>query len=583
MRRSISALLLAASFATAHAQPADVPGMIKFVDTAPADMDHAAWKEKRREVAHKLVTSKDRRAVPVLMRLAESETFDIVGEIAIEGLGALGDQQAVPVLQRIANDVARDKNQRDLAAKALKKLGAPLEAKQVPPPPRDVPKDLPKDPTPPPDTTPPPTGDTTKPPPTDLSALKPTDTTGGVLLGTRASTDLPALPEVPDDALAAYERITFAGGSAHLQYDNVRKRTDFDADLAGSYARRVERETMAWGVTGDAHVVAGMINPDGAAQSRGAEVDASIAGEARFYSGKLYGIGKAVGAVQLDYFSDTDNNGNATKGTSFAADLQVALGGGYGRMLDVGAAIRVRRLARALDANKALGKPIDKATAKKLELTWWALRGERTTYRALVATVAILREAGILLGEPDAGLAYELLAVLRDSQLYLRPSGFDAQLVFGEGYLKRPDMPTPSESGRVEQLIVSGGYAAQLDDDKLEAAGTAFARLRLFAPDMTPAPWALGATARLRRFTYAEHGDPLGALDASATVTFSDEDLAMGESKALRITGSVGWTWWINQAGGFRVAANVTQDTGAFVFGLSLQGSYALLDGTFAQ
>ena len=111
---------------------------------------------------------------------------------------------------------------------------------------------------------------------------------------------------------------------------------------------------------------------------------------------------------------------------------------------------------RALEAARALGRPIDRPTARRLQLTWWALRGERSTYRALVATVAILREAGVLLGEPDAGLSYEMLNVLRDSQLTLRPSGLDLQIAFGEGYLQRPDQPPPAESGRVEQLLAAG-------------------------------------------------------------------------------------------------------------------------------
>ncbi len=565
------ALLLAASLA--HAQPADVPGMIKFVETQPAEMDHTAWKEKRREITKKLATSKDKRAVPVLMRLADGETFDIVGEIAIEGLGTMGDPQAVPVLQKIAADVARDKNQRDLAAKALKRLGAPLEAKPGPvvvtPPTPPTPPPTPVDPPPTPVDTRPPTPPPTPPPDNSM------------LLGTKSSTELPALPEVADDALAAYERITFAGGSANLSYDNVRKRTDFAADLASSYARRVERQQLAWGFTADAHLVAGLINPDGVQQSRGAQLDVNGTGEARFYTGMIYGIGKAAVAIQENYFSVTDNANNSKKGTAFAADLQVALGGGYGRMLDVGAAIRVRRLSRALDANKALGRPIDKSIARRLELTWWALRGERTSYRALTATVAILREGGILLGEPDAGLTYEILNVLRDSQLYMRPSGLDAQFVFGEGYLKRPDMPVPFESGRVEQLIASGGYAQQLDDDKLEVSGTAYIRLRVFTADMAPTPWGGGATARLRKFTYAEHGDPVGALDVSGLVELSDDTVPMTD-KGLRIGGSVGFTWWVNQASGVRVAANLVEDRGAITFGLSLQGTYGFLNGTFA-
>jgi hypothetical protein len=430
---------------------------------------------------------------------------------------------------------------------------------------------------------PPPVDNTTKPVAPPPVAPPPVDT-GGLLLGAKPASDLPALPEVADDALAAYERITFAVGGASLAYDNVRKRTDFAADLAGSYAKRIEREQLAWGVTADAHLVAGQINPDGSALSRGAELDVDATGEARFYSGHIYGIGKAAASMQENYFADTQtemNGSTSTKGTAFAADLQIALGGGYGRLLDVGAAIRVRRLSRALDANKALGRQIDKSTAKKLELTWWALRGERTTYRALVATVAILREGGVLLGEPDAGLAYEILNVLRDSQLYLRPSGYDFQLVFGEGYLQRPDTPTPTESGRVEQAIFTAGYAQQLDEDKLEISGSAYARYRLFTPDLAPSPWAVGATASVRKFAYAEHGDPVGTLDVTGAIDVSDDELPMID-KGLRITGSVGFTWWVNQAGGLRVAANVTEDTGAFTFGLSLQGTYALLDGTFA-
>jgi len=85
--------------------PADVPAQIKLVETQPADMDRSTWKERRRDAARKLGQSKDRRAVAVLIRLAETETFDIIGEIAIEGLGNLGDPAAVPTLQKIAAEL----------------------------------------------------------------------------------------------------------------------------------------------------------------------------------------------------------------------------------------------------------------------------------------------------------------------------------------------------------------------------------------------------------------------------------------------------------------------------------------------
>jgi hypothetical protein len=392
------------------------------------------------------------------------------------------------------------------------------------------------------------------------------------------------MPAVPDDAIAAYERITFAGGTASFGYDSARKRAAFDADVAGLYQKRIERDSMAWGLDAGAHVVAGYINPEGRSVTRGAQVDITVDGEARFYRGPVYGIGRAALGSQVNYVSDIDaqNPDNTLKDTRFTADLQVAIGGGYGRVVDVGAAIRVRRLARALDAQRALGRPIDPATARRLQLTWWSLRGERSTYRALVATVAILREAGILLGEPDAGLSYEILNVLRDTQLALRPSGVDVQLLFGEGYLQRPDDPAPNESGRVEQVLASAAYGAQLDDDKLEVSGGAYARLRLFAPDDQPSPWAAGARVGARRFAYGEHGDPLGALDISGELQLSDDDL-MDSQIGQRITGEVGASWWINAASALRLSAHIGEDRGVVFVGAQLELTYGLLDGTFAR
>ena len=350
---------------------------------------------------------------------------------------------------------------------------------------------------------------------------------------------------------------------------------------------------MAWGVDVGAGVVTGFINPDGRAESRGAELTANADGELRFYSGSAYGVGKASAALQTDYVADLDANNPANdfKQTTSQADLEVAIGAGYGRLLDVGAAIRVRRLARTLDAARALGKPIDAATSKKLQLTWWALRGERSTYRALVATIAILREAGILLGEPDGGLTYEILNVLRDTQLFVRPSGFDIQLAIGVGYLRRPEglIAQNYENGRVEQLLASAGYGAQLDDDKLEVSGTAYApatgcsrRQRRDGGNPNPSPWAAGATATMTRFTYGEHGDPLGAFDLTGIVEISSDD-RMGTDKGLLISGQLGFTMLFNQASGIRLAAQIVEDSGTLQIGAQLQGTYGLLDGTFAR
>lgn len=614
-----TAALIAAASPLVHAQPADIPALIKMIETQPADMDKSAWKEKRRESARKLVASKDKRAIPELIKLVETETFDIIGEIAIEGLGNFGDQSAVPALQKAANDASRDKATRDLAKKALAKLGAtttvtmtpgggtttpPAGGGTTPPTGGGTTPPTGGGTTPPTGggTTPPEGGGTTTPPEgggttgSGLEGREGGGSTGGgaaggsSLFNTKPAEGVPEGPPLPEDTIAAYDRLTIAAGAASLSYDTVRKRAAFDADVLARWQKRIERPSMAWGYDVGAHLVGGLVNPEGRASTRGAQIGIDGAAEARFYvGGKVYGVGKAAIGFQLNYvsYTDADDPDDDIKDSRKTADLQAAIGGGYGRVVDVGAAIRVRRLARTLDAARALGKQIDDATSRKLQMAWWALRGERSSYRALVATVAILREAGILLGEPDAGLSYELLAVLRDSQLFMRPEGLDVQIVVTEGYLVRDEMePTPAEEGRIEQAILSASYGAQLAEDKAEVSGTAFARTRLLAPDAQPSPWAIGATGRLKRFAYGEHGDPLGALDVSATIGLSKDGSPVGQpdsQAALRIAGELGFTYWLNQASGVRAAATIAEDGGELFFGASIQATYGLLDGTYAH
>jgi len=671
MRALICLLFIAIAMpARVYAQPADVPALIKLIENQPNDMDRSTWKEKRRDAARKLAQSKDKRAVPVLISLADTETFDIIGDIAIEGLGTLKEQAAVPTLQRIVGDASRDKSSRELARKALQKLGAPETAPTgsgtgsgSAAPPGGGAKTGGGATT----TTGTGTGSGSAAPPgggaktgggaTTTTGGGATTTTGGAktgggatgggatgggttttagggavtgggsgsgevstglegggtlgsggseasgggLVGEKAATDVDGQPVVADDVIAASERLTFAAGTAGLAYDTGRKRMDVDANASGLFAKRIEAETKAFGVNVGADVVAGATNPDGRGATRAIILNVRGDAEARFYSKQLYGVGKAAIATAFQQFSyrdpmDPTQDIVGADGRLFTADLQLALGGGYGRVIDIGAAIRVRRLSRLLDDARALGKPIDAATSKRLQLTWWALRGERSSFRSLIATIAVLREAGILLGEPNAVITYEILTVLRDTQLYMRPSGFDAQLVFGEGYLKRPDTDGdgncdlgPSRCGRVEQLIASAGYGAQLDDDKLELSGTAYARYRMFAGDMEPAPWAAGATARMRRFTYGEHGDPFGALDLRGTLAVSSDAntanpcMGFGCDKSLRIEGELGFTYWINQASGIRLSANLAEDGGEIFFGARLEATYGLLDGTYSR
>jgi hypothetical protein len=610
----------------ALAQPSiDVAALVKLVDEQPADMDRALWKEKRREAAKRLGTIRDKRAVAALSKLAETETFDIIGEIAIQGLGQLADPAAIPVLQRIAADPAREKAQRDLAKKTLAKLGASDSSgssgsgssgsgssgsgssgssgsgssgsgsgssgsgssggsgPRHPPggsgsgsggrPAGSGASDGAGGATGAGATTDPAGGGDATAPSEDVPPAS------AAILGD--SEEVPAGPTWAPEVLAATEHLTLAAGSARFDYDTVRKRPSFDGDVAASYRRRIEEQRRALGFGGDARLIAGYVNPDGDGSNRGAVISTTASGEARFYSGAFYGIGQAIGRLQLTYLSidRADPNADDTKDVRTSADLEIALGGGWGRVLDVGAQLRVRRLAQALEKNRALGRPIDAEVSRQLQSAWWALRGTTSAHRLLTTTVAILRKAGVLLGEPDAGLTYELLAVLRDGQLVDRQSGLDVWLGFGEGYLLREDVPGVA-SGRVEQALARARFGQQAQDGKSDLSATGFARLALFTGD-APAPWALGASARVRRFAYGEHGDAIGALDLSAEVALSSDDLD-DSNVGLRLGGEVGFSWVMNLASSMRVAGRVVDDAGELsIMGL-VEARYGLLDGAFA-
>ena len=53
-------------------------------------------------------------------------------------------------------------------------------------------------------------------------------------------------------------------------------------------------------------------------------------------------------------------------------------------------------------------------------------------------------------------------------------------------------------------------------------------------------------------------------------------------SLALRVEGQLGFSLWLNQASGVRLAATVVQDGKDLFFGAQLSATYGLLDGTFA-
>ena len=249
---------------------------------------------------------------------------------------------------------------------------------------------------------------------------------------------------------------------------------------------------MAWGYDVDAHVVAGLINPHGRAQSRAAPRSTRRGdGEARFYSRPdATASARRRPRSRSTTSSDVDPNDRTDiKDTRFTADLQVAIGGGYGRVLDVGARdprpparAHARRRARARQADRRR----DRAEAP-------ARRGGRCAasarrYRALTSrpSRSCARPASCS-ASPTRGSPTRSSTCCATASCSLRPSGFDVQVAIGEGYLApaRRDGRSGRERARPRRAAARArrATAAQLQDDKLEVSGTAYARYRLFAPD----------------------------------------------------------------------------------------------------
>ncbi len=63
----------------------------------------------------------------------------------------------------------------------------------------------------------------------------------------------------------------------------------------------------------------------------------------------------------------------------------------------------------------------------------------------------------------------------------------------------------------------------------------------------------------------------------------NDNRNEMGDNQTgLRLGGQLGFTYWLDQASGVRIAATGALDSGELFFGVQLQATYGFLDATFA-
>ncbi|MBC8072517.1 MAG: HEAT repeat domain-containing protein, partial [Deltaproteobacteria bacterium] len=119
----LSAASMLPRFASASLGPASADD-IAVLRARPTGMDEAEWRKRRREIAATLGDVRTRESTDALLEIVETERFDAVLSVAIEGLGKHGDLRAVGPLQKLYADRSLDTFVREDAAAALKALGA---------------------------------------------------------------------------------------------------------------------------------------------------------------------------------------------------------------------------------------------------------------------------------------------------------------------------------------------------------------------------------------------------------------------------------------------------------------------------
>ncbi len=585
---ALAAMVATLTLAPAAAGADQVDDHIAVLQKKPGGMSNDTWREKRREAARELGRLGDKRAALPLIKIVETEKFDAIAEIAIEALGKLGDKRAVPVLKKVREDASRDQFLRDAAGDALAALG---EGPAAAPPPAETP------------------GPEEAPVETPVSGTSGAGDPSEAGDAATPEQDEPALGgvSVPEkgrfapDVLAMSERWTFAVGSFALTWDTIADQPQMSGSAALAYHRGLEQPKLGYSFDGGFVFAGGAQDRDGELSDTGS-LALAFAGtgqtELRFYLGAPHGFFlHAGGDLGL---GGSAINVESTLGTDFkefvpSLDAGLALGVGYGRTLDVGTRLRVARIEKVLRRARQLGRPINAEVANRLQTAWWDARADLGYRHQVVATLQILKEAGVLLSDPDATTVYQILRVLEDGQLDRRWDGWDVRMGVAELLVGRDNR---GEGGvfeddnfdlhREEAAVARATFARQSPGGLSELTAGLRAAYRLDdGSGGYPSYYAVEADVTWRRFFYGEAWDPRGALELGATLrggdTNTNDDMegdeeGAGRSASLR----VGYQMIASRAARLGAAATLRVEGDDLFLGIALSGTWSLADASYA-
>ena len=327
------------------------------------------------------------------------------------------------------------------------------------------------------------------------------------------------LKAIDDDLLAKSSLLELATSTGRFSWESATERTNAGLAASTHYWLQIERRKLGFTLDGAAKLGFDLEDPPGDNNTTWTIDHAlQINPELRYYPfqkdvPKLFGqvsAGLGYGLVAARPMSALETR------TAFSARLSIALSVGYGRILDIGPRLRLRRAERVLRRAKLLdGTAIDATASRKIMAAWYRLRNTVGTYAKLGYTLRILRNAGLLKETVDPATAYRLVRILDDPQLIGRRSGLITRL--GYGYART--LVKDADDADLGFLFGDITYTRQQGTTREFGGKARFFWSHIGEPDT----YNVNATAFYNWYLYNRAFDPLGAIGATLTAGISNQ------------------------------------------------------------
>ena len=344
----------------------------------------------------------------------------------------------------------------------------------------------------------------------------------------------------------------------------------------------------------------------------------------RFYlfpgRNKLFVSAFANVRYELDYYymDNDDTSSSETEYKDHLFQLNAGAGLGYGRVLNVGPSLKLKKLSQYLLQRGIIQQPLGRDVAHEILLGWYSLRNELGHFRRLQHAVEVLTRHGLL--QKPLGLEgiYLISRLLRDWYLYyFRTQGWIIRANFDVSALLE-DRGTNSNASAVDVqdswlgVYLYFEYAKTLHiDGDLGLKGMLY-----FDPGLhdSPYPWvAMELTASYYHLLTTSTFDLMGALNFETTLNlskaFTDQigddtshfsRTTIGEPVpgsysthrlVMSLSSSVTYLYSANRAssfsvgmtGGVRIVPADPRDTLGYYLGLKAGVTFGMYDSTFSR